>query len=277
MAVGDTRPLVKALEATRERPATSQWVMFLRNHDELDQGRLRPAQRKRVFERFAPERHMRLYRRGIRSRLAPMLGNDRRLLELAYSLMFTLPGTPVLRYGDEIGMGDDLSLPERNCIRTAMQWSSEPHGGFTDARRSAVPVIDDGPFGYEQLNVAAQRRDPDSLLNWIERVIRMRKELPEVGWGECDVIELDNPALLVLLYRWRNNAVLFVHNVADEPCEACFALPEPDGRSDVLVNLLSEDHSHAGDDHRHRIAIEPYGYRWFRVGGLDYVMKRTEV
>ena len=111
--------------------------MFLRNHDELDLGRLTKAQRQTVFEAFGPDKNMQLYDRGIRRRLAPMLGGDRRRIELAYSLMCTLPGTPVMRYGDEIGMGDDLDLPERNCARTPMQWSTEPHGGFT---KSDKPV-----------------------------------------------------------------------------------------------------------------------------------------
>src|SRR5262252_7999034 len=109
---------------------------------------------------------------------------DRRRLELAYSLMFTLPGTPVLRYGDELGMGDDLKLPERNCARTAMQWSNEPHGGFTKSDKPHIPVISGGPYGFAHINAAIQRRHPESLLNWTERIIRMRKEVPEVGLGQ---------------------------------------------------------------------------------------------
>jgi len=124
---------------------------------------------------------MQLYGRGIRRRLRPMLDGDRRRVELAYSLMFTLPGTPVVRYGDEIGMGDNLNLPERNCARTPMQWSTEPHAGFTKSERPILPVISDGPYGYDHVNVAEQRRDANSLLNSIERIIRMRKEVPEVA------------------------------------------------------------------------------------------------
>ena len=138
LASADSRPLIKALTETKPRPATSQWGMFLRNHDELDLGRLTDRQREAVFAVFGPDRDMQLYDRGIRRRLAPMLASDRRRLELAYSLMLTLPGTPVLRYGDEIGMGDDLRLPERNCARTPMQWSTEPHAGFTKATTRPV-------------------------------------------------------------------------------------------------------------------------------------------
>src|ERR1700760_1048813 len=141
LAAADTRPLIKALKATKPRPATAQWGLFLRNHDELDLGRLQEKQRQTVFKAFGPDENMQLYDRGIRRRLAPMLGGDQRRLELAYSLMFTLPGTPVIRYGDELGMGDDLSLKERACARTAMQWSNEPQGGFTSSERSRVPGI----------------------------------------------------------------------------------------------------------------------------------------
>src|SRR5246500_1902127 len=188
LAVGDTRPLRKALTATKPRPATAQWGMFLRNHDELDLGRLTGEQRKAVFAAFGPEPGMQLYDRGIRRRLAPMLGGDRRRIELAYSLLFTLPGTPVIRYGDELGMGDNLALRERNCARTPMQWSTEPHGGFTKSDKPVVPVIEEGPYGFGQVNAAVQRREPNSLLNWMERIIRMRKEVPEVGWGDFAVL-----------------------------------------------------------------------------------------
>jgi maltose alpha-D-glucosyltransferase/alpha-amylase len=132
LAAADVRPLVKAMLKTKTRPSTSQWGNFLRNHDELDLGRLTEKQRQAVFAALGPNPEDQLYERGIRRRLAPMLGGDRRRIELAYSLMFTLPGTPVLRYGDELGMGDNLALPERTSCRTPMQWSREPHGGLTD-------------------------------------------------------------------------------------------------------------------------------------------------
>ena len=167
MATGDIKPLVKALEDTYRRPHAAQWVNFLRSHDELDLGRLTVAQREKVFAAFGPTKNMQLYNRGIRRRLAPMLDNDRRKLELAFSLLFTLPGTPMLQYGDEIGIGDDLSLPERECARTPMQWSDEPHGGFSTAKRVGAAGDRDPVYGYQRVNVAAQRRDPHSLLNWI--------------------------------------------------------------------------------------------------------------
>ncbi|HEV7441449.1 MAG TPA: alpha-amylase family protein [Steroidobacteraceae bacterium] len=276
LAASDSRPLAKALEATKPRPATAQWGLFLRNHDELDLGRLTPEQGKTVFKAFGPEPRMQLYGRGIRRRLAPMLEGDRRRIELAYSLMFTLPGTPVIRYGDELGMGDDLSLPERTAARTPMQWSDEPNAGFTKNPRPVVPVISKGAFGYEHVNVAQQRRDPNSMLNWTERIIRMRKEVPEIGWGDYEVIPTRDHAILVMRYDWRNNSVLFVHNLDARPREIVFSAGVGDaGR--VLVNLLSSDHSRADEAGKHRLVMEGYGYRWYRVGGLEYLLDRSEV
>jgi maltose alpha-D-glucosyltransferase/alpha-amylase len=277
LASADSRPLIKAMAATKPRPATAQWGIFLRNHDELDLGRLTDEQRRRVFAAFAPEERMQLYERGIRRRLTPMLDGDRRRLELAYSLMFTLPGTPVVRYGDEIGMGDNLDLPERVAARTPMQWSTEPHGGFTKSDKPVVPVLDDGPYGYEHVNAAMQRRDPNSLLNWVERIIRMRKEVPEIGWGDFTVLPTRNPAVLAIRYDWRRNSVLFVHNLDGRPCDIRLAVGLSDGTEKLLVNLLAEDHSRAGDDGKHHLVLEPYGYRWFRVGGLDYLLKRSDI
>ncbi|MEY2506321.1 MAG: maltose alpha-D-glucosyltransferase / alpha-amylase [Verrucomicrobiota bacterium] len=276
LASCDTQPLIKAMKATRPRPATAQWGMFLRNHDELDLGRLTKKQRQKVFDEFGPEENMQLYDRGIRRRLAPMLGGDQRRLELAYSLMFTLPGTPVIRYGDELGMGDNLDLPERNCARTPMQWSAEPHGGFTKSDKLNNPVIDEGPYGYQRINAAIQRRHSESLLNWTERIMRMRKEVPEIGWGDFEVLKVRDPALLALRYDWRNNSVLVLHNLHEEPREVLLdvGLGEQGKR---LMNLLGDEHSDAEKSGKHRIVLEGYGYRWYRVGGLDYLLKRTAV
>ena len=276
LASCDSRPLQEALSETKPRPASAQWGQFLRNHDELDLGRLTPDQRQTVFQAFAPDPSMQLYERGIRRRLAPMLHGDRRRIELAYSLMFSLPGTPVLRYGDEIGMGDNLALPERNGARTPMQWSDEPNGGFTDHPRPKNPPIKGGPYGYEHVNVAAQRRDPDALMNWMERMIRMRKETPEVGWGDFDILASGRNDVLILRYNWRNNAVLTIHNLAGDPIEVTFrASPDPEAAPQPLINLISADHSHPRADGQHQILMEPYGYRWFRVGGLDYLRHRS--
>jgi maltose alpha-D-glucosyltransferase/alpha-amylase len=276
MASSDTRPLAKALEATRERPATGQWGIFLRNHDELDLGRLTGKQRNKVFQEFGPDKEMQLYDRGIRRRLAPMLEGDRRRLELAYSLMFSLPATPVMRYGDEIAMGDDLSLPERNCARTPMQWSSEPHGGFTKSDRPVLPVIESGAFGYGYVNVADQKRDPASFLNWTERLIRMRKEAPEIGLGDCTVIDTGDPGVLGLRYDWRNNSVLTLHNLHSTPMEVSFD-PGIGDQGHLLIDLADGGNSACGENGQHRMLLSAYAYRWYRLGGLGYLLRREEV
>jgi maltose alpha-D-glucosyltransferase / alpha-amylase len=267
LATGDAGPLKDALETTRDRPAPAQWGIFLRTHDELDLGRLTRTQRERVFEAFGPQKHMQLYNRGIRRRLAPMMHNDRRRLELAYSLMFTLPGTPVIRYGDEIGMGDDLRLPERYAARTPMQWSPDRHGGFTTARRPIRQLVNDPIYGYKRVNVADQRRDPDSFLNWTERTIRMRKECPEIGWGDWKILPTGTEQVLALRYDWDDRTSVFLHNVGDRPCAVRLRIDAPHG--DVLTNLLRQERSDADEGGRHEIELDAYGYRWFRVGSLD--------
>lgn len=274
LATSDVEPLIDALRATRDLPPGAQWAQFLRNHDELDLGRLSEEQRARVFAKFGPEERMQLYGRGIRRRLASMLG-DRRHIELAYSLLFSLPGTPVIRYGDEIGMGEDLSLKERDSVRTPMQWSREPQAGFSIARQTVHPVINQGPFSYEQLNVEAQRRDPNSLLNWTAQMIRLRKECPEIGWGEWEILETGAPATLAMRYDWRNNSLILVHNFDEQPHDIRVKPGCEGGES--LVNLLVEEQSQADQEGVHHLKLEAYGYRWYRVGGLGHIIRGEKV
>jgi len=262
LASGDVRPLARALERTRQRPVTAQWCHFLRNNDELDLGRLSDEHRQLVFERFGPKKEMQLYNRGIRRRLAPMLDDDRRRMELAYSLIFTLPGTPAIRYGDEIGMGDDLRLPERQALRTPMQWSDEANGGFSTAKRTVLPVISDTIFGYAKRNVAEQRRDPSSFLNWTERIIRMRKECAAIGWGDWEIVKCGSPYVLALRYDFRDSSMIIVHNAHAKPQTIRFHVK---GERTNLMCLLSGDHSEGDGNGNHRIAIEGSGYRWFGV------------
>jgi maltose alpha-D-glucosyltransferase/alpha-amylase len=273
LATGDIRPLCWGLEHTAARPHAAQWVQFLRSHDELDLGRLTDEQRQKVYAAFGPDEDMRLYGRGIRRRLAPMLGNDRRRLELASSLLFSLPGTPLIQYGDEIGMGDDLSLPERECARTPMQWAAEPHGGFSRGRKVIRPVIDHPEYGYKRVNVADQRRDPHSLLNWTERMIRARRECPEISWGQFAILPAGAPEVLVLRYDWRDTALVTVHNFAPRKRQARFEVGRPGGR--LLVDVFDHRHSHAGVGGVHELDLDGYGYRWFRVGSGDNALDRA--
>ena len=275
LATGDLDPLIWALEQTRKRPANAQWVQFLRSHDELDLGRLSDEQRQKVFDAFGPEKRMQLYNRGIRRRLAPMLGDDRRHLELAFSLLFSLPGTPMMQYGDEIGIGDNLKLPERECARTPMQWTDEPHGGFSRARKIVRPVIEDPVYGYKVRNVAEQRRDKDSLLNWTERIIRMRKECPEISWGNFEVLRTNVPEVLALRYDWRDTSLLTLHNFST--AKQRVKLKPGSANGDLLVEVFDGHHSRAQNDGLHRITMPGYGWRWFRVGAADSVLDRSDL
>ena len=275
LATADLEPLTWALEQTARRPANAQWVHFLRSHDELDLGRLTKEQRQKVFDAFAPERRMQLYNRGIRRRLAPMLGGDRKKLQLAFSVLFSLPGTPMMQYGDEIGMGDDLRLPERECARTPMQWAKDTHGGFSRARSVVRPVISEGRYRFQRVNVAAQRRDPESLLNWTEGVLRVRRECPEISWGECAILRTNAPAVLALRYDWRGTSLVTLHNFSRRSQTVQLQVSAAGGRR--LVNVFKDDHSHARADDSHRIVLSGYDWRWFRVGASDNTLDRSEL
>jgi maltose alpha-D-glucosyltransferase/alpha-amylase len=271
LATGDARPLAAALQATRKLPPTGQWAHFLRNHDELDLGRLAAHDRRTVFEAFGPEPSMQLYGRGIRRRPAPMLGDQARL-RLAYSLVLSLPGTPVLRYGDEIGMGDDLRLKDRAAIRTPMQWSNERNAGFSRAETLVRPVISRGAFGYDTVNVEEQQRDAGSLLRWTTRMIRLRKQCPEVGWGEWRIVPSGSRAVLAIEYVWRGNTIVSVHNLAQEPRVAKLRLG-----GGALTNLMDVEEIRAGHDGVHRVTLDAYGYRWLRLGDVNQALAREVV
>jgi maltose alpha-D-glucosyltransferase / alpha-amylase len=266
LARQDARPLRSAWEQLPPLPKWCQWNNFLRSHDELDLGRLSDGEREEVFRAFGPQEHMQLYGRGLRRRLAPMLDNDRRRLELAHSLMLTLPGTPVLRYGDEIGMGDDLTLPARESVRTPMQWDGSANGGFSPAaaERLVLPVIADGPFGYPSVNVERQRHDADSLLNWLERMIRRRKECPAFGLGDCSFIDTGQRALLAHRCDHGRNTVFALHNLG--PRRLRFMLPVQDPRGPggpgCVHDILAGHRDEVQVDGHYRVTLEPYGYRW---------------
>ena len=257
--------LVDALNDTPNLPEGGQWATFLRNHDEVDLSRLTADQRAEVFAKFGPDEHMQLYGRGIRRRLASMLGGDRRHLELAYSLQFSLRGTPVLRYGDEIGMGDDLSQKGRDAIRTPMQWSLLPNGGFSTAPPDQLvrPVISGGDFGYEKVNVTLQRRDPASLLSWFERMIRTLREAPEVGSGTCQHVDVQVPEG-VLVHRSDDvtGTMVFVHNLCKNP--GVVDLSSLAGEAEFPNDVLA-DQEYAEPGALDKLEIAGYGYRWIRL------------
>jgi maltose alpha-D-glucosyltransferase/alpha-amylase len=157
---------------------------------------------------------MHLYHRGIRRRLAPML-KSRQKSELAWSLLFSLPSTPLIRYGEELGMGDDLSLKERLSVRTPMQWSDARFAGFTSGDSSVCPVIDSGEYSYRKINVAAELKDKQSLLHWLMQMIRLRKSLPEIAYGKCEIME-SSKTILMMRYTWSEKKLLVIHNFSEE-------------------------------------------------------------
>ena len=217
LARQDARPLVRAL---KRRPVTareSQWATFVRNHDELTLDKLTDKQREEVFAAFGPDPDMQLYGRGLRRRLPPMLDGDPRRLRFVYSLLFSLPGTPVLFYGEEIGMGENLDIPGRLAVRTPMQWSDDRNGGFSDAAPSRLrrPVTEGG-YGPEHVNVADQRTDPGSLLSFLRLLIRRYRESPELGWSPFAPLDQPHPDVLAHLCARDERRLLAVHNFSSE-------------------------------------------------------------
>jgi maltose alpha-D-glucosyltransferase / alpha-amylase len=264
VAQESAEPVREAYKNLPDLPSSAQWANFLRNNDEIDLSGLTDEQRQQCFEEFGPEPEMQLYGRGLRRRLAPMLKADRRRIELMNSLMFTLPGTPVMRYGEEIGMGENLKLPERSAIRTPMQWSNEPNGGFSTADPKALvrPVMSTGEYRYERINVASQRLEYESLLNWIERTIRTRKECPEFGSGKVRFLRTRNPSVLAHSCEWQGGTVVAVHNFSRATCSVTLDLPE----DTVQVQHLYGRQLHEPNRGPSAVIdLDGYDYRWLRL------------
>ncbi len=265
LARSDAAPLLAALEAMPSIPPSCQWATFLRNHDEIDLGRLGDKEQAEVFAAFGPSPRMQLYGRGIRRRLAPMLGGDRRRLEMAYALQFSLPGTPVIRYGEEIGMGDDLSLPERNAIRTPMQWTPEANAGFSDASHDDLcrPVISGGDFGYEKVNVVSQRGDATSLVSWMGRMLHTVRECPEFGAGQTRPVDSGVRSVLALRHEGPTGVMLSVVNLADESCQVDLG-SQPGQQGEPLEVFANRDYGPVDADLK-KMKLDGYGYRWIRL------------
>ncbi|WP_030455888.1 alpha-amylase family protein [Herbidospora cretacea] len=255
LAREDARPLAEALRERPAPPKDSQWASFVRNHDELTLDKLTDAEREEVFAAFAPEEDMRVYDRGIRRRLPTMLGGDQRRIRMVYSLLFALPGTPVLFYGEEIGMGENLAIEGRQSVRTPMQWTSGRHGGFSEVE-PAIPMPG-GDYGPDEISVSAQRRDPESLLSWIGRLVEQYREAPELAWGGYEVLDGGDDAVLVI----RNEGIVTLHNFAGRPAKLTLDL---DAEGKVLADLFSEDTVEIKDG-RALVEVEEYSCRWFRL------------
>ena len=267
LARADARPLAKALRQRPKLDITSQWANFVRNHDELTLDKLSDTERQEVFDAFGPDPDMQLYGRGLRRRLPAMLGGDQRRMKMAYSLAFSLPGTPVLFYGEEIGMAENLSVPGRFAVRTPMQWTAGANGGFsTAAKRRLARAQPEGLYGPDRVNVADQRRDHNSFWWFMRNLIYTYRQQPEIGWSTAEVLKQPNTAVLAHVCRealgW---AMLAVHNFGADSCLVPVQLENlPPGS--LLVDLFDGLAEHTLDAHGGiELSVEGYGYRWLRV------------
>lgn len=264
LARHEAQPFIDALRSLPAAPAQCQWASFVRNHDELTLDKLTDQERSEVFEAFGPEEGMQIYGRGLRRRLPPMLDGDQDRIRLVYSLLFAMPGAPTIFYGEEIGMGENLAIEGRRSVRTPMQWTDDPSAGFSSVDRGDLRrPLPDGDYGPERVNVRAQRRDPHSLLNWFERMIRLRKETPEIGWGEWTVLDTEARGPVVIRYDWQGATLVTVHNLGAD--SATIGLDLSDIAWNAARDLLSGEVVAPTGDGRLDLEVERYGYRWLRL------------
>jgi maltose alpha-D-glucosyltransferase/alpha-amylase len=268
LAQGSADPIKFCLRELPTIPMLGQWVNFLRHHDELNIGRLTKDQKEQIFAAFAPEPNMQLYDRGLRRRLAPMLGGDQVWLRSAYSTPFSLPGAPIIFYGEEIGMSENLALPERMSVRTPMQWTPYDHGGFSTAPPNQLvrPMNAGGAYGFERVNVASQRAAADSLLNWLAALMRTRRECAEIGVGACKPLDTGDDAVLGLCYDDDDSAIVVLNNLAPDRRTATLHLTEREVQT--ATDLFTDRAYEPLAGKTQRIRLEGRGYRWIRVRGI---------
>jgi maltose alpha-D-glucosyltransferase / alpha-amylase len=262
IAQEDRHPIADILRQTPDIPPTCQWGIFLRNHDELTLEMVTSRERDYLWNVYASDRRMRL-NLGIRRRLAPLLDNDLRKIQLMNSLLLSMPGTPIVYYGDEIGMGDNIYLGDRDGVRTPMQWSPDRNGGFSraDPARLYLPAIMDPIYGYEAVNVEAQQRDPSSLLNWMKRMIAVRQSHPAFGRGTLRLLYPQNRKILAYLREHEGDIVLCVVNLARAAQAVELSLSEFKGR--VPVELLGRSPFPPIGDLPYMLTLPAYGFYWF--------------
>jgi maltose alpha-D-glucosyltransferase/alpha-amylase len=262
-------PIVEILAQTPEIPSTSQWGLFLRNHDELTLEMVTDDERDYMYSEYAHDPRMRV-NIGIRRRLAPLLDNSRRRQELLHSLLFSMPGTPILYYGDEIGMGDNIYLGDRNGVRTPMQWNGDRNAGFSRADPQALylPLVIDPVYHYQSVNVEAQRRSASSLLNWMRRLIAIRKRYPVFGRGTIEFLHPTNLAVLAYLRIDEDQTVLVVNNLSRfvQPVE----LDLHEYAGSVPIELFGETaFPRIGAETPYFLSLGPHTFYWFRITNSD--------
>jgi maltose alpha-D-glucosyltransferase/alpha-amylase len=260
----DRTPIIDIMRQTPAIPNDCQWAIFLRNHDELTLEMVTDEERDYMYKEYARDARMRI-NVGIRRRLAPLLDNGRRQIELMNALLMSLPGTPIIYYGDEIGMGDNVYLGDRNGVRTPMQWSTDRNAGFSEADSAALysPLIVDPPFGYQGINVAAQERTSTSLLRWMRRLIAVRKEYRAFGRGSWEALDPNNHRVLVFLRRYQDELVLCVNNLSRFAQFVELDLREFLGM--VPLELYGRSRFPSIGELPYLLTLGPHNFLWFRL------------
>lgn len=262
----DAGPLVHSLRAMPDLHPDDGWAHFARNHDEWTLDKLTEAERLQVFRAFGPDKDMQLFGRGLRRRIPTMLKGNQDRIRLVYALVFALPGAPVLFYGEEIGMAENLDIPGRLSVRSPMQWTDGPNGGFSTApqERLSRPVVPGSRWGPKGVNVAAQERDPQSLFNWLERLIRRRREMPEIAFGQWSFIPFPDAGIFALRYDWGDRTVLLLHNLSKRACTSRCRL---DGAEDLgpLTCIQGDGRLDLSRDGTASLDLPGYGSLWLRA------------
>lgn len=264
LARADRTPIEEIIAHTPDLPASCQWATFLRCHDELTLEMVTSEERAFMWNYYAPEPRMRL-NLGIRRRLAPLLGNDHARIQVANSILLTFIGTPVIYYGDEIGMGDNIWLEDRAGVRTPMQWNDELNAGFSTASPEKLyePLITDSVYGYQRVNVAAQEHDPASLLNWTRRALQIRRQHPAFGRGDLRWLAVDNRSTLAYVRTAPDETLVILNNLSD--FSASFALDTAAWNGKKLVDLFSDEAISIASSQPLSLELPRYGYRWFKL------------
>ncbi len=261
----DKYPITDIFDQTPEIPETCQWAIFLRNHDELTLEMVTDEERDYMYKVYAKDPKARI-NVGIRHRLAPLMGNDRRRIELLNYLLFSLPGTPVIYYGDEIGMGDNFYLGDRDGVRTPMQWSPDRNAGFSTAnpQKLYLPVILDPEYSYEAVNVETQRLNTSSLFWWTKRMIHMRKRYKAFGRGDLKFVQVENAKVLAFTRTWQQETILVVVNLSRFAQAAHLDLDDYSGHA--LMEIFSKNHfPEIQSEQPYLLTLAPYAYNWFLV------------